>query len=277
MSPSTSPRLIKILVFSDFPPRLLQLTLSPLPPPSLPLRAWQLCPYNYIGHKELTDAVAQCADQPLRFEIEYKPFRLNSDLPVEPPVDRNEFFGAKFGVERYVPARTMFKGMADSLGLPLASGGMVSQTTRAHRLALKAYQTGGQDMQQAVIRQFFFHGCGEGKDIGNYELLADIAASAGVMGRAEALAFLKSDALAREVEALIAQARASGIKGSPVVIVDGRFKLDGVQTTDTYVQVFRRLGKCAKAMAAGNASPCSETSSDGTISPPLPRSTAVAV
>ena len=54
---------------------------------------------------------------------------------------------------------------------------------------------------------------------------------------AQALAFLKSDELAREVEALIAQARASGIKGSPVVIVDGRFKLDGVQTTDTYVQV----------------------------------------
>lgn len=56
-------------------------------------------------------------------------------------------------------------------------------------------------------------------------------------GGGQALAFLKSDALAREVEALIAQARASGIKGSPVVIVDGRFKLDGVQTTDTYVQV----------------------------------------
>ena len=66
-----------------------------------------------------------------------------------------------------------------------ASGGMVSQTTRAHRLALKAYRTGGQAMQQAVIRQFFYQGCGEGKDIGNYELLADIAAQAGVMGRAE--------------------------------------------------------------------------------------------
>jgi len=254
MSPSTSPRLIKILVFSDF-----------------------LCPYNYIGHKELFDAVAQCADQPLQFEIEYKPFRLNSDLPIEPPVDRREFFAAKFGA-RYEAARAMFKGMADSLGLPLAAGGMVSQTTRAHRLALKAYQTGGQRMQQAVIRQFFHEGCGEGKDIGNVVLLGSIAEKAGLMPAAEAEAFLRSDALAPEVEFLIAQARASGIKGSPVVIVDGRFKLDGVQTTDTYVQVFRRLGKCAKAMAAGNASPCSESSSDGTISPPLrERPAAVAV
>ena len=121
MSPSTSPRLIKILVFSDFVspsiPRRAPHSPYPFLSPSLPLV--QLCPYNYIGHKELMDAVEQCADQPLRFEIEYKPFRLNSDLPVEPPVDRNEFFGAKFGVERYVPARTMFKGMADSLGLPL--------------------------------------------------------------------------------------------------------------------------------------------------------------
>ncbi|KZP13568.1 thioredoxin-like protein [Athelia psychrophila] len=261
MSTTTSPRLIKIIVFSDF-----------------------VCPYNYIGHNALTTALEQCADQPLQFEIEYKPFRLNSDLPIEPPVDRAEFFGNKFGA-RYEPARAMFKGMADSLGLPLAAGGPVSQTTRAHRLSLKAYKKGGQTMQQAVIQAYFSAGCGEGKDIGNLEVLADIAVAAGVMPRQCALDFLAGDEFAAEVEQLIAQARASGIRGSPVVIVDGKFKLDGVQTTDTYVQVFRRLGKCAKACAAAAAtvatatsgSPTySETSSDGTISPPL-RSTAVAV
>lgn len=102
-----------------------------------------------------------------------------------------------------------------------------------------------------------------------------------------------SDELNDDVESSIAKCRASGIRGSPVTIIDNKFKLDGVQTVDTYVQVsrvivsqirtdayirvqvFRRLGKCAKAMAAAG-SPCSEASSDGTISPPL-RATAVAV
>lgn len=65
-----------------------------------------------------TATVLTASSPPIQFEIEYKPFRLNSDLPIEPPVDRAEFFGNKFGA-RYEPARAMFKGMADSLGLPL--------------------------------------------------------------------------------------------------------------------------------------------------------------
>lgn len=93
-------------------------------------------------------------------------------------------------------------------------------------------------MQQAVIAQFFAQGCGEGKDIGDLDLLADIAVGAGVIPQRQcALDFLRGAENAAEVEHLIAQARASGIRGSPVVIVDGKFRLDGVQTTDTYVQV----------------------------------------
>lgn len=48
---------------------------------------------------------------------------------------------------------------------------------------------------------------------------------------------MKSDELNDEVEATIAKARANGIQGSPVTIIDGKFKLDGVQTKDTFVQV----------------------------------------
>ena len=49
--------------------------------------------------------------------------------------------------------------------------------------------------------------------------------------------FLRSDELKEEVEATVTKARRAGIKGSPVLIIDDRFKLDGVQTKDTFVQV----------------------------------------
>lgn len=106
-------------------------------------------------------------------------------------------------------------------------------------------------MQQAVIQAYFSAGCGEGKDIGNLEVLADIAVAAGVMPRQCALDFLAGDEFAAEVEQLIAQARASGIRGSPVVIVDGKFKLDGVQTTDTYVQVGGLASLCVRMLMDG--------------------------
>lgn len=37
-------------------------------------------------------------------------------------------------------------------------------------------------------------------------------------------------------------ARRAGIKGSPVTIIDDKFKLDGVQTKDTFIQVRESYG-----------------------------------
>lgn len=51
------------------------------------------------------------------------------------------------------------------------------------------------------------------------------------------MTFVKSKELQEEVDTLITTAKAKGIAGSPVVIIDGKFKLDGVQPKDTYLQV----------------------------------------
>jgi len=245
----SSTRLIKIIVYADF-----------------------MCAYSYFGNKALRDAVAECSHLPLTFEIEYRAFRLNAALPDDVPVDRKTFLMEKYG-PKYETLVTVMKGMAESLGLKITENGQLSQTTRAHRLSAKAYIVGGQELQQALLQSYFKAYFEEGKDIGNLDLLGDLAQSAGIMTKDETINFLKSNELNEEVEATIAKARANGIKGSPVTIIDGKFKLDGVQTKDTFVQVFKRLGKCENTTIPG--SPCSETSSDGTISPP--KSTAVAV
>jgi len=238
----SSPRLIKIVVFADY-----------------------MCPYSYFGHKALSDAIAECSHSPVTFNVEYRPFRLNATLPDETPLDRQLYFTQKYG-DKYVAMQEVIQRMAQAMGLKIAKDGQLSQSTRAHRLAVKAYKVGGQDMQQLVIQTYFEAYFGEGKDIGNLDLLGDIAQSVGLMDKAEAISFLRSNELSDEVEETIGMARRAGLKGSPATIIDGKFRLDGVQTKDTFVQVFKRLGKCPDAMAG--SPPCSETSSDGTISPP---------
>lgn len=224
-----------------------------------------MCPYSYFSNKALLDATTECSHSPLTFNIEYRPFRLCSTLPDDGPLDRSLYLKQKFG-DKYGAAQEVVQRMAHAMGLTIVADGQLSQSTRAHRLAAKAYKVGGQALQQAVLQAYFKAYFGEGKDIGNLDLLGDIAQGAGLMGKAETISFLRSTELSDEVEETIAMARRAGIKGSPVTIIDDKFKLDGVQTKDTFVQIFKRLGKCPDAMAAG--SPCSETSSDGTISPP---------
>lgn len=61
----------------------------------------------------------------------------------------------------------------------------MSQTTRAHRLCQKAYQTGGQDLQIPLVRAIYKAYMEEGQDIAEIPILADIAEGTGTMSREE--------------------------------------------------------------------------------------------
>lgn len=63
--------------------------------------------------------------------------------------------------------------------------GPLSRSTRAHRLAAKAYKVGGQELQQALIQSYFKAFFEEGKDIGNLDLLGDLAQGVGLMSKDE--------------------------------------------------------------------------------------------
>lgn len=63
--------------------------------------------------------------------------------------------------------------------------GVMSQSTRAHRLAQKAYQIGGQKLQMPILCSLFKANLEDGKDIADINVLADLAAAAGVMSKDE--------------------------------------------------------------------------------------------
>jgi hypothetical protein len=58
-------------------------------------------------------------------------------------------------------------------------GGMIRQTTRAHRLLALAYRTGGSALQLALLEHLFHARHVEEKDIGNVDLLAFYADKVG--------------------------------------------------------------------------------------------------
>ena len=57
---------------------------------------------------------------------------------------------------------------------------------------MKAYAVGGEETQQALIQGYFDAYFTEGKDIGDVELLGDLAAKVGFMTKAEVCFLLVS-------------------------------------------------------------------------------------
>jgi len=208
-----------------------------------------ICAFCYIGHYELNDAlnrVAKMPDLDVQFEIEYRPFRLINTACIceKSKVDKKTFFLAKLGQEKLEAMGQTVKKWTDEKGIVIDFNGVISQTTRAHRLSRKAYHLGGQRYQLPLINGIFKAFCGESKDIGDVDVLADLAEQVGMMSKDEAIKFLESDELLDEVTEMAENARASGISGIPVTVIDGKWAVSGGQSSDVYFQIFKKLATC---------------------------------
>lgn len=115
--------------------------------------------------------------------------------------------------------------------------GVMSSTVRAHRLIMKAHRLGGQRLQLPLLSAIFKAYTCDSKDIGSFDVLGDAAESAGVMSRQEAIEFLKGDELKEDVVKMAEAAKGNGVKGVPLVIIDGRWALSGGQRAEIFVQV----------------------------------------
>lgn len=205
------------------------------------------CPNCGIGQYELMKAIDYCKDVlklNVAFEIEYLPFRLISTtcLPENAPkVEKSVFFTQKLGEANFKMVEAQIKKWAEEKGVPISFRGVQTQSTIAHRLSRKAYHLGGQEYQLPLIRAYFKEHLEEAKDIGDPEVLADIAARIGFMTKEEALAFLASDELLDEVNNMCDEARSKGITGVPLTIIDGKWALSGGQCSEVFVRIFKKL------------------------------------
>lgn len=202
-------------------------------PVKLDIMSDPICPWCYIGKAHLDRALAAAPNHP--FEIEWHPFQLNPDMPAE-GMDRRAYLEGKFGgKEGAVKAYAPVVEHAEKAGLKINFEGMqrTPNTLNAHRLI---HWAGIEGRQTAAVSALFKAYFVETRDIGDLEVLADIADSI------EMDAALVTRLFATEEDSQIIRDRDShsrqmGISSVPTFIVGGRHAVPGAQPPELWAKV----------------------------------------
>jgi predicted DsbA family dithiol-disulfide isomerase len=207
-----------------------------------------ICPWCYIGKRQLEKALEILEKDGLRFDVFWNPFQLNPDMPTE-GVDRKKYREAKFGgPERAGQVDKRVTDAAASVGLEYHLDRLTRtpNTVNAHRLIRMAGQKGVQD---AVVEAMFDAYFCNGANLGDPGELADIGQRAG-LDRKEVLAMLAGDDNAREVLAGDEMARNAGIQGVPSFALQGHVLFSGAVPAEDMASAFRRAWDALKNKAA---------------------------
>jgi len=199
-----------------------------------------ICPWCYVGKRRLDAALPVLAAEGLAFEVTWRPFQLNPDMPRE-GVDRRAYRTAKFGSWEQSQVRDAQVAAAGaSAGLTFRHDLMARtpNTVASHALLRLAHDFGGAAMQDRVVEALFAAYFTQGVDIGDGAVLADIAAAAGI-DRACAAAFLADPASADAVASEETLARSLGLDGVPSFVLGGYYLFSGAQPTAVMIQALR--------------------------------------
>lgn len=193
-----------------------------------------VCPWCYIGKARLNQAIADLQQkQPgLEVRLNWLPFFLNPDTPAAGEPYR-AYLEKKFGGPREVDAlhdKVAAAGAPDGVNFAFDRIAVRPNTLKAHRLTYRAQARGDtpervHSLTDALFRAHFE----EGRNIGDTETLADIAAACG--DRREAVvAYLNGSEGTDAVKRMAEQVRKLGVTSVPFYIVDRQFTLSGAQS-----------------------------------------------
>ncbi|MBR9842388.1 MAG: DsbA family oxidoreductase [Rhodobacteraceae bacterium] len=196
-----------------------------------------ICPWCYIGKIRLEKALAEVPDHP--FTIEWHPFQLNPDMPRD-GMDRRAYLEAKFGgKENAVKTYAEIDAHAREEGIELdfAAIQRTPNTLDAHRLI---HWAGIENKQGAVVDALFAAYFREGRDIGDSEVLCDIADSVG-LDAAVTARLLQTDEDVEMIQRRDAHSREMGVTSVPTFIVANQHAVPGAQPTDLWIRVISEL------------------------------------
>lgn len=202
-----------------------------------------ICPWCYIGKAHLDRALEAHPDHP--FEIEWHPFQLNPDMPAE-GMDRRAYLEGKFGgKEAAVKAYTPVVEHAAEAGLKIDFEGMkrTPNTLNAHRLI---HWAGIEGRQTAAVSSLFKAYFVEARDIGDADVLADVADGIG-LDAAVIHRLLDTDNDRQMIQERDAHARKMGVNSVPTFIVAGQHAVPGAQPPSLWAKVIAELSAQASA------------------------------
>ena len=195
-----------------------------------------ICPWCLIGKTLLDRALA---DKGNPFEIAWHPFQLNPDMP-RGGMDRRSYLETKFGGRQEAAAvYARIDTAAQEAGLSIDWAGIerTPNTLDAHRVILWSALEGRQDtVTDALFRAYFL----EARDIGDRDVLADIAGTAG-MDRDVIARLLSGTTDEAEVRTRDAHARQRGVRAVPTFVVADRHVVPGAQPSELWARVIEEL------------------------------------
>lgn len=197
-----------------------------------------ICPWCYIGKRQLERALADLGGQGLHFSVQWNPFQLNPDMPPG-GVERAAYRAGKFGsAERAAALDARVSEAARAVGLDFHLDRVLRtpNTIDAHRLIWLAGREGVQDAaMEAVFAAYFI----DARDIGDPAVLEDCAAAAG-LDRAAVRRFLAGDDIGEDMRAADRAAREAGVSGVPSFFLDGYGLFSGALPAAQMAEALRR-------------------------------------
>ncbi|WP_223457940.1 MULTISPECIES: DsbA family oxidoreductase [unclassified Pseudomonas] len=196
-----------------------------------------ICPWCWIGEVNLERALAASGFSTDR-QISFLPYQLNADMPVR-GMDRKAYRSGKFGSwarSQAMDAQVTHAGKAVGLGFHYERVETTPNTMAAHRLVWREQQAGKDAslLVKAIFKAYF----GEGRDIGDLNVLADIGAETG-LDRGAIVDFLNTDKGTAEVLKLEEQIKASGVRSVPSIQIADDV-ISGAQPTEIMIQILKR-------------------------------------
>lgn len=171
-----------------------------------------ICPWCWIAERRLAEAIDE-AGLAGDVKVRFVPFELNPTMPAA-GMDRKAYRSAKFGSwarSQALDAQVADAGRAAGLVFDHARIARTPNTRLAHRLVWFAQQRGG---ATALVDALFAAYFRDGRDIGDANVLVELAAGAGLAGDA-VRAFLASDEGLDAVIALEADVVRAGVASVP--------------------------------------------------------------
>lgn len=199
-----------------------------------------VCPWCRIGAANLRQALVDWDHEREPVEINYRTFFLDPSIPAEGQPFREHMLakgGGRIPLERFF-AGPRQAGAAVGLNFNFEQIEVAPNTMLSHRLIALAPA----DKKEPVIEAIFAAYFEEGRDIGNLDVLLDIAAAQG-LDRTEMKQALEGDGGKAEVLADVQAARAAGITGVPFFIINDQYAFSGAQPPHLITRLLRQVAE----------------------------------
>jgi len=186
-----------------------------------------ICPWCYIGKKRLDDAFA--ARPAITPRYIWRCFLLNPSMP-EDGMDRQAYLRGKFGnAASAVYGRIAAAGLDSGISFNFDRIKRTPDSRKTHRYLLAA-AAAGHDLSEAFFTAYFI----DGKDLGDLDVLAEIARNEGAELSAEMLADPHLD---QQIDTDLETTRQLRIEGVPFMVFGGKFAVSGAHTPDHIIPV----------------------------------------